>query len=307
MSANNYAEIMREERHNPASILYQINQGLNSKMPCIFSVLEGKDDQHLYYSEVRKRSKSLQLQTQKLICNGKQGVLNVYSVFEANNPSDPRVQFFIDKDFDDFLCKPVLKSDNIFTTKYYSLENYLVNEDSLTIVWEDVFLQQAISQNFSFIKEKFRNCFDAFINEIKPFMIWSIACKKSKNAINLNNIDFNNFKKLFSIDDNFLPIVGVDAITDFKRLTGTSSIRFTPAELSAIEQKISKLEAKLYLRGKYEFFFFILFCRKIAEPLEIQEPSVDQVLVFLSPRICLPEELNSFFELNFSKITKYFQ
>ena len=89
--------------------------------------LEGKDDPSFYSNYLdryRKKKQKIYFYRAK----NKNSVYSNYRKINWNIYTKNRVLFFVDKDFRDILNETYPIDSNIFETKYYSIENYLVSK-----------------------------------------------------------------------------------------------------------------------------------------------------------------------------------
>lgn len=309
MASKDHAEYMREQRHKPIPILHQLKLLLYAKEPWLCALFEGSAETHFYYPEIRRRGAEVGRKTDKFFCDSKDGVIYIFKELNKELKTDSRVLFFVDKDLDDLLKKDNPSAINFFITSFYSIENYLVNAQALEIFWSDFLKKNHSDNEFQFILERYETAYNAFVEIVKKWMIWTFLCKEKGHSIYLNSIKLKEFKKLFKIN-NRLELAYSDAGFDyFKELTKTSDLRISEDEMSAVSSVFLKLEFKKYIRGKYEFYFFILFCCAIKTYLQEknaksvkEEPSESSILNLIANRISLPSDLKSFLDSNFENL-----
>lgn len=311
---DSYVDFMRAERSAPTAVMMQVAQCLRSPIPTVCGVFEGGNDHHIYLVEIRKRGDGLGYRTERFECGGKPGVLEVFNKINPQFKEDSRAQFFVDKDLDDILGRQALRAINLFETRTYSFENYLVCSKSLEIVWVDAFGLQLQNSIFPLVEQKFVAAYKSFVDTIRPLMAWAIECRKNKSKINLNAIDHRHFKKLCFIDDDLNLSLPPNCREIFLKLTGTENVNIDAHSLQETETKLASLCPDTYLRGKYALYFFTSFCNSLINFLSQHSIDLSKkrnqinpelLLQYLSTRISLPAELQNFLNDNFSRLPKH--
>ncbi|WP_276379077.1 DUF4435 domain-containing protein [Flavobacterium sp. H4147] len=251
----------------------------------IFCLVEGQEDISFYRNYIERYFPN---NIKYIICNGKGNVIDNYKNLNWNFYDKKRILFFIDKDFDNYINEEILTDENIFTTEYYSIENYLVDE---------IVLSKFISDNChihdeTIIKElihDFHLKHADFTKHLTKISAWMIYCRKNKFRVNFNDI---NLSDLFQIDKDgkFIKIKLDDFENHFDYICNkTNTKHFDLREIKTIyEELISETNKKKFLRGKYELFFMFLFIKYI----------VDQIVPKLSLKV---KELNKVNNEKFSK------
>ena len=100
-------------------------QQYNNNDNALHIFYEGNDDPSFY-------SNFLENKNQKKIyyyqAENKKGVYEIHSKINWSSYDKRRTLFFVDKDFSDILNEIFTIDDNIFVTRYYSIENYVVSK-----------------------------------------------------------------------------------------------------------------------------------------------------------------------------------
>ena len=213
------------------------------------------------------------------IVNNKDNVYKVHSLINWNLYAKNRILFFADKDYDDILGKARANDYNIFVTKYYSIENYLVNEEMFRHVLIRVFATRE-GTILNETAEKFNRLHSNFKNAMLPLIACILIYRRTNEHIDLDNIDLNNFfhiseftlknKKYYRSDiANKLRIsdLATDkkaAIVEQKKLTLLCTDGEADQSKSTWQSILSNVrilqgidDEKVYLRGKYEFWLFL--------------------------------------------------
>jgi hypothetical protein len=87
---------------------------------------EGKDDPS-FYSNYLERGRLKRQRVYYYLFNNKKGVYFHYEKINWLKFKKNRLLFFVDKDLDDILEIKYPHDQNIFVTKYYTIENYLIS------------------------------------------------------------------------------------------------------------------------------------------------------------------------------------
>lgn len=285
---------------------------------------EGLDDQAFYLNFIES------IFPEDYICffyvaNGKDNVYQNYKDINWKVYNKNRVMFFTDKDFDDFLGKVQVKDENIFETKYYSIENYLVTEDTFGRFLREIcyITNDAIIDN---LKDKFTKQLKVFSTYMIPLSAWMIYCRSKLFKVNFSDIDMAN---LFELNSNF-EIKKTTKRGHEKLFEYVCSVTKTSYfDYSEIKKNYSKLKAtpdyKLFLRGKYELWFFYAFCKNTVDVIipklneEIKKHNKintlkltkckvtisikpENILQIAAPRVRVPKEISNFLNNNLTMI-----
>ena len=234
---------------------------------------------------------------------GKKNVKKAYESLDWSRFKKSKILFFMDKDFDDILAKNMLDDHNVFYTKFYSIENYLINDDSLNIIFKR-YHNIDNSHLMNFLLEEYKKAFNVFrdfIEKITPFIM--IYRELEKHLI-LDELKLHHFLKFFGLEAVSVKFV---ELHEYRRIT--RSIHFTnkdkaslrkitikshlkkhcEADLSLIDlknlirnkNKIKAIsEPKTYIRGKFEVWFFLEFFKNIELVLEKHFDSGSKAIYF---------------------------
>ena len=244
-------------------------------------------------------------------CGGK---ANIYDTYQKviNVPSHGVALFFVDKDFSDILHETYPIAENIYVTDFYSIENYLVSEDMLTRIWNELFHFPKAMISIKSTQSKFRLELEHFYNVFLPLMAWIISLRRSGLKPNLNNINLSNI--FFINDDLSLEKRGeasnIDEIEILEKMCGVTTTQECRSNIDSIAQELANLVPKMYIRGKFEMWFFVKFTEKLTRMLQraisdrggkmgvktqITEGNAIEVL---GPRLQIPLSLEKFLHQN---------
>ncbi|MGL5370891.1 MAG: DUF4435 domain-containing protein [Plesiomonas shigelloides] len=204
-------------------------------------VFEGQDD-YAVYDEWMKRNK-LYSKSGHLTANGKKQVISLYQhALETNNQDIiSNCFFFVDHDYD----QEAHNTDNFTTLNCYSIENYIVNYDSVLSYLKDEFRLDASKNE---LKEELLSTFEKDFAQFNK--IARELCKPL--FINYNIGDESKFykkiTKLIDINYGSVEIKGNASILNIAEYADEDEIN----RLSSIYDSLSNERA---IRGKYVFEF----------------------------------------------------
>jgi hypothetical protein len=209
------------------------------------------------------------------------------------------------------------KSKSFFVTNYYSIENYLVNVDTVEIVWTDIYKLPQNDPRLAQVLQQFQLGHKRFIQLIGPMMAWGIAQKKqepklalaekrSEKGLNLNNA---NLKKVFELDSDLKPFKKSSGFENLKKATAFNH-QLNFASFKNELNKIKGLEPKKYIRGKFELWYLISFLIELSKILTTKNQpkravikvqlTYENAIEILGGKVPYPKLLNDFLDDNFS-------
>ena len=193
-------------------------------------------------------------------CKGKSQVYKTYQ-FDWNKNNKSLHLFFVDKDFDDFLKMNNLEDENIFTTKFYSIENYVVTEEVFRRVLKEMFgfedgnildnVATEYSKNYSEF-QKMMILLSAWMLEVREQEILGFIPSPNFNGIKLS--DYMEISSAFKFKLKFSK---KDSIKKFyKDYSFNSKLKY---KFILKKEKMLKefSEPKIYIRGKQDLWFII--------------------------------------------------
>lgn len=272
-------EFFEKKENNTGNISYiQLLQEYVSNGETLHIFVEDEDDFQFYRHWIGR------IYTKHLLFyypqKGKQNVLDFYSRIDWNRFRKCRLLFFYDKDFDDFLNVQHVVDVNVFCTKHYSIENYLVTDEVLQILIEEVYgckQQEIVEHLLDDAKEKY----STFIDALLVVTAWILVYRKKNADVDLDGLTFGNFfhidktnlvTKRYKCSNSYRAIIqdrnvppSEKAVLRDKKLktlleeraeADPSSYDFRLALVNYRQLKVIK-NKKAYVRGKYELWFLI--------------------------------------------------
>lgn len=285
---------------------------------------EGEEDKSFYNNFIE--SKISEDIINYYICTGKDNLYKIYSDINWSSFNKHRVLFFTDKDFDEFIGANRVSDENIFVTKTYSIENYLVSSKLFKRVLDEM-LNIKDEEVINKLEIKFSNQLGIFAELLIPLTSWLIFVRKNKFNVNFNNIDLSNILRL-SDDFEIVKKINSKYCSTFNYLC-LSTNSSHPFDFSVIMQIARELKIinnhKVFIRGKFELWFLYIFCKKITthvipelnKKIKIEnqenkkrktlckvhiEIKEQNILSLIAPRVKIPTEIETFLNYNISKV-----
>lgn len=237
----------------------------NPRNKVVHAFFEGKTDESFYGTAIRNLLREgYELKT--YICGKKDSVLYHYREIGHKTNTIQPLLFFIDKDIDDIIPVEVEKSQTIYETTLYAIENYIVNSTSLEQVWAEIFRQTSGTQICVKLKELFEVAHEKYNLIALDLMSW-ILYQRRKGGVRLN-LDCIKTNDLFNIDQNLelLPTFTKEELYGY--LSDKTKVVTEPEDYAGIKlckSELSVFEIKKVSRGHNEMDFFIEFIKVLKE------------------------------------------
>lgn len=267
---------------------------------------EGKDDPSFYSNFIEPYKRKYQ-RIYYYNAHNKTGVYLNHSKLDWSQYEKNRILFFVDKDLSDLLNESFTTDRNIFVTRFYSIENYLVSKTLCARCLRELMGIEDDKLIYKITKE-FSHCLYLYHNEIRPIMAMILYYRSIHEPLNLNNLDLS---KLFSFKKGIHRIVGITEY--FVKNAGLA----TNMSYTEIKRNLNILlniaNPKVYVRGKFELWFFVYFLNSLPSILNKDkvkgEPryklninlSPSTAVQVLAPRLRIPPELKGFLDANLKK------
>lgn len=219
-----------------------------------------------------------------------------------------RVCFFVDRDLTAFVGGGENLPQNIYVTDQYSIENDVVNHETLSRLLEEVFNivgltpdeEHAINRMFD---EEYGRFCEAMIAPMSQILIW----RKNGNRPCLDNV---KLKEWFEFSNGRISIrTGyIEARSRVEYVARRCKCDPSSSELlaSAEGEFRGKGGVPRYIRGKYVLWFFVRFALSIYESVQLhcarymKKPKahislgIENAMVILGTRVRAPESLRVF-------------
>jgi hypothetical protein len=303
-----FLEELKQSKQTPEAKRNQILTSYTSNNSEIFILLEGRDDPSFIRNNVERiATEKFKLKVQTFLMGTKKAVIDAWIFFQERFPNAPRIMFFVDKDHDDFLenSLPHKTNENLFVTQYYSIENYLVSEQTLKLILIDFFGIDSGNSALQTLTMKFTKYQESYTRELLDWMAWVIVCRQRREPCQNSNFKYSNFSRLASIQSDYeFRITWNSCMETF--LARQCNVNNPPEleEVSLIKSSIENSNPKTWLRGKQEIWCLILFLEKIKDEINRSENfrsykprsqiCVENFVEIVAPRVPCPDDLYSF-------------
>ncbi|WP_455789292.1 DUF4435 domain-containing protein [Clostridium butyricum] len=228
----------------------------NEKDSIVYGFFEGNDDYSYYGFRIKKYSDKEILEYE---CNGKENVLNLYSMIKSNTKAfdENELLFFVDKDFE----INNIKSKDIYVTPVYSIENFYMTDSAF-----NEFLKGELHINnyskgnkkidYDKVTKYYKGERSKFIKKVGLLNIWySLQKNKSKGLEEGIEPDLSKLKSVYGKYLRNDIINGQITIERLKELTNRY-IDVTEFEIKGEEIRLCS-NPLVNFRGKYfeEFLY----------------------------------------------------
>jgi len=247
-------EYLKSQRTEDSAVYLQFILVYKRKGKDLYLFFEGRDDLDYFMPKVRRYSKR-GTNLYPIECHGKSGVINAYNIVKTKVNNIRRTLFFVDKDFDDFLKIELPRCKSIYSTKFYSIENYIVNNEMVSIIWAEHYFMEIQDKRLRDIQSMFDIGYREFQRHIKRLMAWAV-CQRLRGR----NFKFSDIK----IDDIYTIASGAKFICHCRNKvcylqTATGLSPVTLGEMRKCYELFQTSNPKGYIRGKYELWFLVKF------------------------------------------------
>lgn len=275
----------------------------------VYGFVEGKDDPCFYQTVIEHRIPSGWCV--KLIpCRSKNNVLGVFTLFDWTRFERGRVCFFVDRDLSE-LTGGTQSDPSLYVTDDYSIENAMVNRNSMVRVLQEVMgVVAASDQELEFIGNEFDRLLADYCALWREPMAQIVDWRSRRVAANLNNF---SPKQCFDLTSGPLTVVTKSSVVDAL----SSAVGASRGAQLDVQRCADMIDAQggisHFVRGKYLLWFFVSFVRLVHEyvflyckahtkpPRERFGLSEANVVAVLGPRARAPASLVAFLSANYEK------
>ncbi|MDO6676905.1 DUF4435 domain-containing protein [Tenacibaculum sp. 1_MG-2023] len=266
----------KKDQIRASSGVFRLRQKYSSNNQEVHIFVEDEDD-YVFY-QIPLKQLYVDYKIIPYFQKGKKNVLDAYNEINWTNYIKEKVLFFIDKDFDDLLGINNKLDSNVFVTKYYSIENYLVTVEVFEIILMRFFgiKERILIDEFL---GKINNAHNEFIKNIKSIISLILIYRKESKHMDLDKIKLSNFFYLHNLDFFKRKVLSVEDYniimrdpnsTNFDRVKvrkekTLNNILSECVEDTSVYDYAKLIEnrktletcisEKIYIRGKYEFWF----------------------------------------------------
>lgn len=251
-----FTDLLRSARASRATVIHKFLTNYDPNSDRVFGFVEGDADEVFYRAQINKYL-SDQRQIYLYNCEGKKGVFSAYEDIVKRYPACERVLFFVDKDLDEIVGAQWPSDPRIFTTEYYSVENFIVSRDSLSRYFKDYVKIRRVDVDVDAVLWRFDDDLRTFHRLMLPVMAWIVVAKRSGARVNLHDL---NPGELFQVTDGGTSRKShCRAIAYLCRVCQVQAAAVPWNLLRRAAVELSRLPAKSYVRGKFEAWWFVEF------------------------------------------------
>ena len=257
---------IRQERNGRTVPLQQFLSEYKKDAKICYGFVEGKDDPS-YYRRIINNMIDKDCCVRLYPSCGKEIVKYVFEEIHMRKdiPQD-RIVYFMDRDLSSIIDdKNLIIDPQVYITDNYSIENDILNSDTLEYVMQDLlgFCTTPMGDI-----EKVKKLYDEqlldFETKMLPIMANIIVWKRKK--IKPANYRQLEMKKLFKVKDGSLSQIGTDDDM-IKKLYKDSQADYSKYSKTDADNVIREIQeaslAHQIVRGKYLAVFFIMFCNSV--------------------------------------------
>lgn len=311
MNDQTFLEILADSLTAPTVSLHDFLLQVNPREKTIHSFFEGKTDESFYGTFIR-RIKKTGCKLKTYICGNKDSVYFQFDKLAGRRLRNQQLLFFVDKDLEDIIPNERTCDDSIYTTDYYSIENYMVNKVMLEQIWAEIFRQSSGHEPYDLLCDKFSKALLDFHEFMVIVMSWILYHGRNHQYDRKGKLklDCVKLKKIYKIDRelNFSLNVSVDEIVkilDEQTKNKTYSFIWNGYKESLADE-LKQYDRKCFVRGHFELEFFVYFIsslritveastgKPIKTPIDINDGNAVDIL---GPRVTLPPSLEAFLNM----------
>lgn len=294
---------LREARSAPRTVITRVRADYSSHDLTWHAFFEGQDDQSFYMTFI-DRYKPPRARVFTYQCGGKGKVHDISGELAAAAYDRARMLFFVDKDLEDLLGEHWERDDAFFVTEWYSIENYITCADALSRTVRELLRIDLNAEEEATIVEQFRTGLRQYHEMLLLLCAWVWQVRELGVPANLSNVDMG---RLIEVDETLSPRVKVGGhkagLAYLERATGAVVPRPAYRGITSKARQLRALQPKIYLRGKFELWFFVECVRRLARVLrELPGPRVrartslnhSNAVDQLGPRTPEPEALTRY-------------
>jgi Protein of unknown function (DUF4435) len=256
----NHISKLRARRRVPVAIVHRFRLMYGEKGTALhYLFFEGETDRDFFDIFINAK---LSGERAVFVCDGKEGVLSVARRLGRESRESRRLLFFLDRDHDPFLGKPLPRRKDFFVTEYYSIENYLVCEGLVANVLRRFMRLDNTDPIYDECMTAYQAAYTRYAKLMAPFMAWVIVQRRMGKTLNLSNV---NLQTVVSMDG--MVEKRPSGFRTFQKQCAGGNPRITLRLVVETRKELLKVHVKKYLRGKFELWFLIQWITRVARSL----------------------------------------
>ena len=297
-----FVDRLRAARAGAGTALHQFLLNHKRCRRIVHVFFEGFDDQSFYYGFLQNMA-PLECELLPYRCGNKTAVYEAFLKINPRIASSGEALFFVDKDLSDFLGEEWPVASDIFVTRHYSIENYLVEPEMLRRTLCELYGLSATEAVVDEAAKRFEAVLKQFHVLLAPVMVWILAMRQQSQVLNLQNL---RLARLFKVTPRYVrwkPRNRMRCSSILQAELSVKAPRGTTRHASRFRQVVAACCPKSYVRGKFEAWFMISYLNalatqaKLKSHVSINEKSFIQIL---GPRMQVPDDVRAFLEWNFA-------
>lgn len=238
-------------------------------------VFEGPDDPIVYRQWINRIDDKLNYAS--MTCSGKAALLEFMTMMERDaDGAGDRVLYFIDADFDG---DRGYKSEKLFMTDMYSVENYLVNERVVDETLKNEFSCSLEPDVRRLVITDFAECYELFLAQTSLLNARIFAARKLRIEL----------KKALPVRLSGIAVVDYKSVGDGKIAAEDLIVlerEPSEEEWTEINLAFQSLHARTRYRGKFAMLFFIKWLEALhREYLQEKSPVFQGIVRSHKPRM----------------------
>lgn len=181
----------KKEAYIPKTSKIKLEQDYQKHEKTLHLFCENEDDYEFYRHSINHHFSEYKIHHYSQ--SGKANVIKAYKEIDWKKYSRQRVLFFIDKDYDDLIERGLKEeASNLFITKYYSIENYLVTEEILRIILNRIY-QIHDEKILGYLTKKFSDAYSIFTQQLISITSCILIFRKQDLHMNLDGLKLDSF------------------------------------------------------------------------------------------------------------------
>ncbi len=237
----NYKDVLVRAKIEAPSAIIQYFQSETSG-DTVISFVEGDDDRTFYVKFIEDLANSDDILF--INCGNKEGVIRAYSQYISLSEKKAGLctLFICDKDYDDYIGAVI--PGGIFRTDYYSIENYMYNEQFVGKALMQFCGVSRARDRERIISDLFRTI-DSYVDTVSAILASLIVERKVSSAF---DADGNSIMKFLAWDDVESRLKRVDVL-DIMKIMGVPENLLS--DVINTTNSIESEDILVWFRGKY--------------------------------------------------------
>jgi hypothetical protein len=264
-NTGDFIGILEDARRSPISVFHNFRLSYyGSRGDDVFLFFEGLDDKLFYIPAILKWREMEEIEC--FVCDGKKNVLAVRDMVREELGGLERTAFFIDRDFDTFVgAMEDAEGGGLYITDSYSFENLLVGQEAIRALWG---LHTPYGRDDGRLVEllaSFDRAHATFVRVMRSVTAWCLDLRQRGGDVKLGDA---RLAELVRFEDRTHLRKLPGGFDSFRESCGVVREQIQPASIKGWIERLRGVEPKLWLRGKFELWFFAEWLKKAWRWLE---------------------------------------